>query len=46
METLKRTTSRITSPVEKDSPSLNFQLPTPPSVIVGDMAGIRSEVVA
>lgn len=40
MEALSVSISRSTSPVEKESPSLTFQLAMFPSVMVGDMAGM------
>lgn len=40
------TISSRTSPAEKDSPSLFFHEEMPPSVIVGDMAGISRLVIA
>jgi hypothetical protein len=40
------TISSRTSPAEKDSPSLFFHEEIPPSVIVGDMAGISRLVMA
>ena len=40
------TISSSTSPGEKESPSFFFHDAIPPSVIVGDMAGIRNWVIA
>jgi hypothetical protein len=40
------TISSRTSPAEKDSPSLFFHEEMPPSVMVGDMAGISRLVMA
>lgn len=40
MVALSVSISRMTSPVEKESPSFTFQLAIFPSVMVGDMAGM------
>jgi hypothetical protein len=40
------TISSKTSPAANVSPSFSFQLAIPPSVIVGDIAGMRKDVVA
>jgi hypothetical protein len=46
IENVLRTISTRTSPAANDSPSCFFHDAMPPSVIVGDMAGMANLVVA